>query len=150
MPVRKRGGRVSPHLRGGPNKDGYAYKEGLSARPVDHGPGKQDRMDIGRPKAITYKKGGRVKGFGLGSHGHGQGGFEDRGSAKHMSGGLEPPTGATHGHANEAPHHPRKGQGPLEHKTHGQMSPDFNVGSGGGTARLMKRKRAPKFVDRVP
>jgi hypothetical protein len=38
-----------PRLRSGP-----AWHQGLRARPVEHHPGKQDRMDIGRKKAVTY------------------------------------------------------------------------------------------------
>jgi|SRR5215472_7700878 len=140
---RTRGGRVSRFARGGKVTDGPAYQEGKKARPVDHAPGKQDRMDIGRKKVITYKHGGRVQHAGLGTHHtikphHGK-----------ASGGLEPPSGATHGHGVEAPHHPKKGLGPIT-SDKGPMSPDFNKGAGGGGARLLKRKRAPSFVDKVP
>jgi hypothetical protein len=167
MPVRKTGGRVintPPYLRGGANKDGPAYQEGKHARPVDHGPGKQDRMDIGRPKAITYAKGGRVgrrlvKFWAGGAVERKHGGkVQHAGLGTHhtakvhhakASGGLEPPSGPTHGHGNEAPHHPKKGLGPI-YSDKGPMSPNFNKGAGGGGARLLKRKRAPSFVDKVP
>jgi len=60
MGLRRSGGRT--YARGGGVKDGPAYQEGVKARPVEHHPGKQNRDDIGRPKAITYKKGGGVSG----------------------------------------------------------------------------------------
>jgi hypothetical protein len=93
---------------------------------------------------VTYKRGGRVKSMGLGTH------HLAKGKSARMAGGLEPPKNPTRGRGNEAPHHPKKGLGPIDHAQHGQMGPDYNVGAGGGGARLRKRERAPKFVNRVP
>lgn len=52
LPMRKAGGRI---------KDGPAWKEGLrNGTQVSHSPGKNDIKDTHRPKAITWKRGGKV------------------------------------------------------------------------------------------
>jgi hypothetical protein len=48
----------------------------------------------------------------------------------------------------EAPHH--VGKGATEHPQKGGMAPNFNVGSGGGLARMKKAKRAAGFERKVP
>jgi len=136
MPMRKKGGRVGP-------QDGPAYQEGVRARPVDHAPGKMDRKDIGRGPVITRKRGGGVKSAGLGTH------HTSKYKAAKMAGGLEPPSGPTHERGNpmEHPHHAGAGKIGSEK---GPMGPDYNVGSGGGLARLAKVPRAKKFQNRLP
>jgi hypothetical protein len=156
MPMRARGGAV---------KDGPAYQEGKSHRPVDHAPGKQDTPDIGRGKVITYAKGGRVgerrlvkfwtggkverakggrvKSFGLGTHHLVKPAYQ-----AHASGGIDPPKGPRHGGGSEAPHHVKKGN-PLFSRN-GPMGPNYHAGGGGGIARMKKAKAAGKFPNKVP
>ncbi len=60
MPPRQAGGRA--YAKGGAVKSGPAWKEGLrSGTQVQHTDGKNDGKDIGRPKPITYKTGGKVE-----------------------------------------------------------------------------------------
>ncbi len=132
MPLRARGGAV---------KDGPAYQEGVRARPVDHAPGKMDTPDIGRGKVFSYRKGGRVKSAGLGTH------HTAKGVSAKASGGLDPPI--TRGSGGfEAPHHPKK-KGPIGSEK-GPMTPNFHAGGGGGLARQRKIKREKATAARVP
>jgi hypothetical protein len=114
----------------------------------------------GKRLVSFYAKGGAVEhprkqpkgsgGFGYGAHGKGQGGFEDRGSSKHMSGGLEPPIKRGSG-GLEAPRHPKKGTGEKGiYSRSGPMGPNFHAGGGGGTARMKKAARAAAFVNKAP
>ncbi len=60
MPPRQADGRA--YAKGGAVKSGPAWKEGLrSGTQVQHTDGKNDGKDIGRPKPITYKTGGKVE-----------------------------------------------------------------------------------------
>ncbi len=169
MPLRARGGAV---------KDGPAYQEGVRARPVDHHPGKMDGADLDRSKVITYKKGGRVNIYAKGGpvkpddddlsgviprpeppgtdirrkrggRANGLGTHHTAPPLKgaKMSGGIDPPKGPKHGGGNEAPHHMGKGRIGSEK---GPMSPNYNAGGGGGTARLKKLKKAAAFERSVP
>ncbi len=58
--MHKDGGRVK-RAHGGSVKDGPTWKEGLkNGTQVSGSPGKNDLKDVGRGKAITYAKGGKV------------------------------------------------------------------------------------------
>jgi len=141
LPIRTRGGRVTHRARGGKITSGPAFEEGMRARPVDHAPGKMDTKDVGRGPVITRKRGGAIK-AGLGAH------HLPKGHYGKMAGGIDPPKNPVRGGGDEAPHHPKEKE-PIGSEK-GPMGPDYNVGSGGGGARLRKRERAPKFVHRVP
>lgn len=57
--MHKRGGRT--YASGGGVKSGPAWAGGLRAgTQISHSPGKNDMADVGRPKPITYKSGGRI------------------------------------------------------------------------------------------
>lgn len=57
--MHKRGGRA--YASGGGVKSGPGWTTSTKAMtPVQHSPGKSDLADIGRPKPITYKSGGRI------------------------------------------------------------------------------------------
>lgn len=58
-PIRHSGGRT--YAKGGAVKSGPAWGTGIKAMtPIQHSPGKGDGANIGRPKPITYKSGGRI------------------------------------------------------------------------------------------
>ncbi len=58
--MHKDGGRVK-RAHGGSVKDGPTWKEGLkNGTQISGSPGKNDLKDVGRGKAITYAKGGKV------------------------------------------------------------------------------------------
>jgi hypothetical protein len=130
MMPRARGGRVGatkgdstkPAPTGG-GGDGPAFKEGVrSGTHVSHSPNKDDAKDIGRGKAITYAKGGKVPQTPTGTGNAGGG----RRLVSVWAGGSVPG---------------RKTGGRI-YSEKGPMAPEFEGGAGGGEARLEKAKRA--------
>lgn len=68
MPIRSSGGRA--YASGGAVKSGPAFEEGKRlGTKVQHAPNKMDGKDIGRPRVITYAKGGAVNASPTGQHG---------------------------------------------------------------------------------